>query len=268
VAEENQTLEYATPAHLVTEPIEPAAAKSLGFGVLFFLTPVPAVLAIVYGIISLKRLRVRAARGRGAAWTGIALGSIGCFVWIWLGFTMAYGMRASTRIACMTHLRNIGVAIQMYAQTHAGQLPGGWDDLLAANLLQPQYLVCPGSTDTPARGATTQAVLLDYSAGGHATYIYLGHGLTIRDVKPASYTMIAYEVAGHGKYVNVLFADGHVESLPRDKFMKQVQTLWDQRALTSTRPSTRPSTRASTQPGGSVLLVPPAESSETTTHAG
>jgi prepilin-type processing-associated H-X9-DG protein len=239
-----QTLQYAS-SDLLKEPIEPAAAKSLGFGLFFFFTPLPPILAIVYGIISLRRLRIRAVRGRAAAWSGMTLGILGCALWTWIGLGVADSMRGSTRVACISQLRGLGNAIHMYARTNSGELPGGWDDLIAAGLLYPRDLICPGTTDTPATGATTQAVLFDYHAGGHTSYVYLGHGRMLRDLKPATVTMLAYEVSAHGKYVNVLFADGHVECLRRETFMKGLQDRWSGRVPTTTTytTSTQPATR-------------------------
>jgi prepilin-type processing-associated H-X9-DG protein len=149
----------------------------------------------------------------------------GAFPWIWIGvaclgivlllFLMSIlGRRGPTpvanRIKSSSNLRQIGQAIQLYANDSHGQYPDTFGDLLIEDIA-PAIFVSPPSADDPATGPTTQAVAANLATPGHCSYIYLGKGLTTQTITPD--IVVAYEPpaiwAGQGG--NVLFGDGHVE---------------------------------------------------------
>ena len=109
------------------------------------------------------------------------------------------------------NLRQIGQAIELYCIDHQGQFPDSFSAVLLNENIPAEVFVCPGLGDTPAEGATTQAVASNLLVPGHCSYIYIGIGLNSATV--ASNTVVAYEsLANHGGAgMNVLFGDGHVE---------------------------------------------------------
>src|SRR5207342_2967045 len=113
----------------------------------------------------------------------------------------------------MSNLRMIGQALYQYANINHGRFPDDLQSLVSAGMLQSRCLVCPGSSDTPAAGATTQAVVQQLSFPGHNSYIFLGKGMKAK--KGIGKVIIAYErVANHPKANYALFGDGHVEYIP------------------------------------------------------
>lgn len=147
------------------------------------------------------------------------------------------------RIACAANLRSLGQSIWMYSNAHAGAFPDTLERAVAGGFVPDvRVLLCPGSADTPAQGATPAAQAADLTAGGHLSYTYVGTGLT-QAAHPD--TVIAYDHAGNheGGGGNVLFADGHVEWYNRAEF----RTLVD-RAAAGERPLLPRYLRAGTQP--------------------
>jgi prepilin-type processing-associated H-X9-DG protein len=114
------------------------------------------------------------------------------------------------RIKCASNLRQIGQGIQSYANLHNHQFPKDFGTLLATGDLTAEVFICPDSNDTPAAGATTQAVMTDFAKPGRCSYLYFGAGMHDTD-NPQ--TVVAAEPLANHKSVgaNVLFLDGHVE---------------------------------------------------------
>jgi hypothetical protein len=69
-----------------------------------------------------------------------------------------------------SNLKQIGLGIALYSNEHNGQYPDSFGTLLAAEYLNVYVFVSPQSNDTPAHGATTQAVLADLAKPGHSSY--------------------------------------------------------------------------------------------------
>ena len=85
--------------------------------------------------------------------------------------------------------------------------------------------VCRATTDTPAQGPTTQAIVADLTSGGHLSYVYLGKGFNTKTV--ANDAVIAYEpLENHKTGLNVLVGDGRVRFLfepEADQFLAKVR---------------------------------------------
>jgi len=130
--------------------------------------------------------------------------------------------RSPPRVRCASNMRQIGQALQMWANDHGGRIPDQLFDVLDEDLTASVFN-CPSANETPAPGATTRAVAANLTAGGHLSYVYLGKGLT---TQAASDTVLLYEpLANHqNQGMNVLFADGHVDFLQA----KDVQPLLKQ----------------------------------------
>ncbi|MDD3886988.1 MAG: NINE protein [Victivallaceae bacterium] len=115
--------------------------------------------------------------------------------------------RGSARnIACVNNLKQIGLAITMYADDHDGQLPAAQgengmeemedelDDIISENCFK-----CPEN--------------------GEGCYVYIRpKSGKLSDITNPGATPIVYCLTHHSRssmrLINVLFADGHVESIP------------------------------------------------------
>jgi prepilin-type processing-associated H-X9-DG protein len=124
------------------------------------------------------------------------------------------GSERQDRVLCAHNLRQVGQALQVYANDHSGHFPDALRTLPIETELESRTLVCPtfdGEFDftTP----TTQAAVFDaLFARGAITYIYFGKGLTM-PVNP-SHVLVVEPLENHERLgINVLFADGHVDWL-------------------------------------------------------
>jgi prepilin-type processing-associated H-X9-DG protein len=133
---------------------------------------------------------------------------------------------SANRIKCASNLRQIGQAIALYAQEHAGQYPPSFAVLLSTQDITPELVTCPSSNDEKSDATDTAGIVADLTAAetnapGHKhclSYIYIGQSLTEKTATPT--TIVAYEpMENHDKDgVNVLFGDGHVEFTPRESW--------------------------------------------------
>jgi prepilin-type processing-associated H-X9-DG protein len=115
----------------------------------------------------------------------------------------------SPSVKCASNLRQIGQAIELYANDHKGVLPARIEDLLEEDV-NPEVLVCPSSSDTKAAGPDIKEIAADLAKPGHCSYVYIAAGMT---VTTNAATIFAYEKLDHHAVpgMNVLYADGHVE---------------------------------------------------------
>lgn len=122
---------------------------------------------------------------------------------------------APNRVQCASNMRQIGAAIQMYANNYGGRFPDDLGILYGDQDLSVATFICRSSSDTPAPPTpTSQAIAAALLQPGHCSYIYLGKGLTDKTVTPAM--VLLYEpLADHGGTgINVMFGDFHVEWMP------------------------------------------------------
>jgi prepilin-type processing-associated H-X9-DG protein len=116
-----------------------------------------------------------------------------------------------TRVKCASNLRQIGLAIEMYANDQVGQLPPDLATVLATEDLTSEVFICPSSDDERATGRTTEVMLQDFRQPGHCSYVY-GSPLPATWSALTKDHILAYELQPHGKDgMNVLFGDAHVE---------------------------------------------------------
>src|ERR1700679_972401 len=135
-------------------------------------------------------------------WSGAALVGFGLIAYA-LGPQLG-SQPTSNKVKCANNLKQIGIAIQLYAQDHNGQFPDSFGTILMNEPIEANVFNCQSSDDTPAQGPTTQAVAADVTSGGHLSYIYLGRGLTTATVTPN--TVLATEPLTHHLVgINVLF---------------------------------------------------------------
>jgi prepilin-type processing-associated H-X9-DG protein len=184
----------------------------------------PAVACVALGVITAAlalaglALARRRRCGGGLALLSLLVGVAGTAHGAsWLARSLNRQRDYAGPAACAGNLRRVGQAISLYANAHRGRFPDSLATLLLTEDLDAADLVCPCSAHTPATGPTTQAVVANLSAGGHASYTYVGNGMTYRTT---SDYVVAYEAPvdhGGGKGMSVLFADGHVEIFGGDR---------------------------------------------------
>ena len=115
----------------------------------------------------------------------------------------------ANRVKFASNLRQIGQAIQMYANEHNHQFPSDLATLLATEDLTPDVFTCPESSDSRAQGATTQETLADFAKPGHCSYLYFGAGM--HDTDNPNFVVASEPLINHqGSGANDLFLDGHV----------------------------------------------------------
>jgi prepilin-type processing-associated H-X9-DG protein len=153
----------------------------------------------------------------------------------------------SPRLASATNLKQIGLAMYMYANEHNHLFPDSLSTVLATEDLTSEVFVSPMTNDTRANGATTQAVVADFAKPGHCSYLYFAAGLSDTD-DPA--TVAACEAPRPNEPgMNVLFLDGHVEFVanPAAQQLRAALAVGPV-AWTSTGGITRPPTQPTTGP--------------------
>lgn len=153
----------------------------------------------------------RRKRGPGRSIVLAALLTVAILVLISI-FIPSLGPRnQSNGVRCASNLRQIGQAIQMYANDHGGKLPDDLATLFEAEDISQAVFVCPDTSDVPAAGPTTQAAMNAMRQPGTVSYVYIGKGLTSSHL--TADVVLAYEpLSNHnGTGMNVLFGDGHVE---------------------------------------------------------
>jgi len=202
--------------------VSPALLFALGIAVCF--TP---LLALIIGIVGVRRMRRGNYAGKARAVFGISIGGIGIFIVILsvLGVSPipsnGYGHRETrNRVKCSANLKQIGLAMQLYANENKGLYPPRPEDLILTQDITSDEFICPSTSDTASLCSTPQQQAANLSTGGHRSYIYLGAG---KNSSASANVVLVYELLrNHGQGMNVLFGDGHAEfiSFP---IAKQVQ---------------------------------------------
>jgi prepilin-type processing-associated H-X9-DG protein len=188
------------------------AVASLICGILFCI-PLSALAAIVFGIIGIVETKSGRKKGFGMALAGLILGLlVGPVVLIAILLpSLNRAREVANRVKCASNMRQIGQAIQLYANQYHGEYPPDLPTLLKAeSVISPNVFVCPSSNDTNATGPG------DLDSGGHDSYVYLGKGLTTSIADPT--LPVLYEVdTHHVNGANFLFTDGHVEFMNKNQ---------------------------------------------------
>ena len=141
---------------------------------------------------------------------------------------------AADRIKCLSNLRQIGQALQMYAAENAGRLPDDFSTLLVKEDLTSAVFNCPRSNDVPAEGATPQEQAENLKKPDRCSYRYFGKGLSLP--LPDDRILALEPLENHeGEGMNVLYADGRVEWVNASEAAGAMQ-----KATTPPSPSTSP----------------------------
>src|SRR6476660_8325803 len=144
---------YAAP--MVSPPTSGMAVASLVCGVLFFIPIIPAILAVIFGIIALSQTRNGRASGRGLAIAGLICGGVSllffgsCFLAPFAGFNRAVRQAQQTakQVQCSANLQQIGAGLSMYASNNNGKYPPKIGKVLEAGFVPPMVFVCPHTGD-------------------------------------------------------------------------------------------------------------------------
>lgn len=161
-----------------------------------------AILAIIFGVLALNKINKSGGRitGQGQAIAGIVLGGVGLvMVPIMLGMLLpalnAAREKART-VACMSNLKQIGMAISLYSAEHDGVIPKDFNNLrpYASNL--DRLLICPSARD---RSTPSYRILLG--------------GQKWNDQAISKEIAVAESPTNHRRGSNALYGDGHVEFL-------------------------------------------------------
>jgi hypothetical protein len=174
---------------------------------------VPAVLAIVFGVLAFRKTRDSRYGGQGAAMTGIILAVCGMLAhgcaYIVLVPRLDRAREVANRVECSRHMRDIGRALLAYARTNNNILPARLEDVLSGSTtLNGGTFVCPSSRDAPATGSAA-AVAQALHTPGHCSYLYFG-GHPIGGT--SNTVIIMYEPLDHhrGDGINLLMENGEV----------------------------------------------------------
>lgn len=118
---------------------------------------ITAIPALIFGIVGLVKIEKSAGqlKGKGLAIAGLAVpGALMPFAIIALMMSILMPALAGTRqlaqrVVCSTHLIQIGVMMQMYADDYDGQYPtpDRWCDLLQPYSANEKIFVCPSAEE-------------------------------------------------------------------------------------------------------------------------
>jgi hypothetical protein len=193
-------------------------------GVFIFILAGCPLLAVLFGYLGTLHERKNQGRGRLAADIGICLGLLAFAFQIWWVETAPHGSAGDrpNRVKCASNLKQIGTSIMLYLNDYPGPLPPDFGPLITETDMMSRMFVCPSSSDVPAKGenppegtdpkAIVQTMLKET---GHLSYIYVGAGLTDRQLTPQ--IVLAYEpLSNHaGEGINVLYGDGSAQWLDK-----------------------------------------------------
>lgn len=159
---------------------------------------IPSLLAVIFGAVAL----MKDTAAKGLAIAGLVLGLMGFLVApvslaLYLPAVQA-AREAARRSSCTIKLKNIGLEIATYRGSHNGDYPPSLEELsLSASLLQ-----CPSEP----------------SPGPEPDYVYAAP-----TDKNSHDAMIACDIYPfHPRLRNVLFADGHVQSVSEEDFQRDI----------------------------------------------
>jgi prepilin-type processing-associated H-X9-DG protein len=155
---------------------------------------------------------------------GLGVIMCGCMVSILLP-SLNRAREQANRIRCASNMRQIGQAIQTYANANRGEFPDTLERALVSADLDSIVFVCPSSADDRAPGADAKAQAANLSKGGHLSYVYVGKGMNVvSSPGGTSSAVVLYEpLTNHNNDgTNVLFADGHVEFFGKGQAQKLI----------------------------------------------
>jgi prepilin-type processing-associated H-X9-DG protein len=216
-----QTLSYAAAVRspVSVDRLLRQAQGSLIAGLIF---PLFAIGAVISGVLAYRRTTDDSPNHRRAKrW--IAAGAIftiitpAVYIAIFAWFVTLAAAQGS-KIKCASNLRQIGMAIRMYADQNADLLASDFATIAATQDITADVFICPHAhSDNSVRPTPpTQAQMAATIAQGSPTCSFFMHpwpGRTLGSLPPNA--ILAYEKpTNHDDGMNFLFADGHVDWHP------------------------------------------------------
>jgi prepilin-type processing-associated H-X9-DG protein len=238
----------------------PAGTRALLFGLLGFVPFVTGALAIRYGRRGLAAAAAEPrAGGAGKSRAGIVLGVVSLVAWtivtLALPSAIIKARRRAMYVQCASNLRQIGMAAQMYAIQNRGFLPATLDDIVTPSFVPVQVLICPAANGDPTKPPASSGKFGNYS------YVYLGAGRKIQSILSPSTTPLAYELptnhAGDHGEINVLYVDGHVETLWNPAARLVLALTPGSSSSPASQPTSQPPTTPSLSPEHQSDINPP-----------
>jgi prepilin-type N-terminal cleavage/methylation domain-containing protein/prepilin-type processing-associated H-X9-DG protein len=162
----------------------------------------------------------------------------------------AKSRESARRVNCATNLEQIGLSLNMYAQTYDGRYPLKNNNFAALGpyLNNRDIIRCP--SDSAVRNASESAAPSPADKNTVSSYVLKG-GLTNDD---RADTLMGGEMqVFHGDLVNVLFLGGHVRAIPSEGYKPVVAP-----DMTGRQPAPMPPTAPSPAPGPTPVPMPPA----------
>jgi prepilin-type processing-associated H-X9-DG protein len=144
--------------------------------------------------------------------------------------------REAHKLDCAANLRAIYNELLHYADGHGGNLP---ENLVELQTDHPSMFICPASVDAAAGGAPVDVRRAKLNPAEHISYLFVGSRLVLGKVSPT--TVLAYEPLSNHEHercgpkgINVLYGDGRVEWLTKDRAEQFVRTHEGARRWTTT----------------------------------
>lgn len=221
-AQPPQQVTYASGTHVKSNPL---AIASLICGCILCVPFLPGIAAIVTGAIGMRKARDPAVTGKGMAIAGLTLGVLNILGWgAYVGLiaaimvpSMGMARQTANQVQCASNLKQIGLAIQLYADANNGAYPDTIEELAATHSLTGAVYDCPSTSAAPPTTSSPQAL------AGKIEYIYVGKGMS-GHIEPK--TVIAYEpTSNHGSGSNMLFADGAVDFITGARATQMIQQI-------------------------------------------
>ena len=181
------------------------ALTSLVLGILLCLGPLTGIPAVICGHLARSRIRHSPGQGGGAgmALAGLILGYIGTFLWLLilpalLLPALAQAKGHAQEIACVSNLKQIGLAARIYANDNKETLPPSFLSM-SNELNTPKILFCP------ADSAHTPVETFAQLTPRNISYEYLRPGGSLTNLNPSE---PVFRCPVHG---TACYADGSVQ---------------------------------------------------------
>jgi prepilin-type processing-associated H-X9-DG protein len=184
-----------------------------------FVFPPFALGAAILSYVALRPGRVKTHSEKRAAQIGLFLGVLGILLTPVELLCGHWAMRKTEQVRCRQQLLALASSMPMYTNEYHGYLPPDLATFAKEMDIAPAVFVCEDSTETVASS------MGQLSAPGHVSYVYLGAGKRLDDVKSPATEIMMYEQPHHFGGMNVAFYDGHVEFVPRARATKVLAEL-------------------------------------------
>jgi prepilin-type processing-associated H-X9-DG protein len=186
--------------------------------------PIASVLAVIFGIIGIRKSKNPHVGQKGWAIAGIVLGFLGVLIDVPVVYVWVMMNHTADRVRSASNVRQVGQAILEYSNANWGHYPPDLGTLVKTQGISITEFLCPSMPGGSSSPSNFDQMTIDEKANWinqHADVVYLGAGL--RQGAPPQ-TIVLYERHDErnsppdGSYedyeVQMLFADGHVEPIP------------------------------------------------------